>query len=756
MIKKYFDTSYVPWRLMMRLSLVSFVMAVYFVTRPVNLQLFNVIIHILAIVYPLTLSWLCFRGSGTFLWPSHSAHPALPTYRRFSPAFLGMAMLCFTLAEVFWVQRTIAQPITSAAEAYAGVEHYIFLGMYPFLICAVLFLPLQNLPLLPRLRLLLDSLIIIVAITTCFYYFIVAPIFVTGVGTVGEKIVASIFPTADLVLLFCLLLVALRFGGATLRPALIFLSVTVLCLFVNDVSDLYGVLSKSYNELSLSNVTLFLAAIMIVGAAQTVRRMLDKDGSVRAISPNEVERVGLLSPTGCWKAVLPSLLVLIFGLLVFGIWLTGGAQHFHGQILIVYVGSFVVLLLMVLRQFLAMHEINKLQRSVRAKNLSLSMLNVKLEQLAISDSLTELLNHRVLMVKLDEALEHARTTSSTCAVICMDIDHFKTINDGSGHLVGDVVLRNFGMVVKLVLRPTDWVGRWGGDEFMAIVPDVDPFEAYQVAERIRKMIDQRVLAGNGELRVTCSLGVATYPDDASERETLIMLADAAMYEAKRLGRNQTRTAHEPSVQGFGIAVEAPRTLEERDVLGIVEALIALQEIRDHLTSEHERRVSALARKLALKMGLSEEAAYVVSLGGLLHDLGKVTLPDKLLLKKGRLTEQEFSAVRTHPVAGAEVLSTVPTLHEVAAIVRSHHEWMDGSGYPDTLAGEAIPLGARIVAVADAYDVITHHRPYQDAHTTVEALHALLKSSESQFDPYVVAALVRVLAEGPIRQVGDAA
>jgi HD-GYP domain-containing protein (c-di-GMP phosphodiesterase class II) len=226
---------------------------------------------------------------------------------------------------------------------------------------------------------------------------------------------------------------------------------------------------------------------------------------------------------------------------------------------------------------------------------------------------------------------------------------------------------------------------------------------------------------------------------------LVMLADTAMYAAKHLGRNQTRAAREPSVLALNKTVEVPQRLEERKVLGIIEALITLQEGRDRPTSQHERRVAALARRLALDMGLSEEAAYIVSLGGLLHDLGKVALPDKLLLKCGSLTEEEFSTVRTHPVTGSEVLSSVPDLYVVASIVRSHHEWMNGSGYPDKLVGEAIPLGARIVAVVDAYDVITHSRPYQPAHSSTEALHALQKNSGPQFDPRVVDALIRLLA-----------
>lgn len=462
-------------------------------------------------------------------------------------------------------------------------------------------------------------------------------------------------------------------------------------------------------------------------------------------------------PTEHWKAMLPPALVLVFGLLGAGIWMKEGGKNFPGEVLALYIGAFLVLLFMVLRQFLAVYEINRLQGAVRRRNRSLKVLNDQLAQLATIDALTGLPNHRALAEFLNAELARASAEQSACSLLFIDIDHFKLVNDRYGHLVGDAVLRQFGELVATTLRSTDRLGRRGGEEFIAVLPGTSASNAYTVSERIRQNVERHSFIYEGQnLRLTCSLGSVTYPDDADGLDILLMLADAAMYAAKRLGRNQTRAAREPGVLALGMGIAVSEVPETQETLSIVEALVALQEVRDQPTSQHEHRVAELTRKLALKLGLSEPEAYKISLGGLLHDLGKVALPDKLLLKRGRLSEQEFHMVRAHPVTGAHVLNSVPTLHEVATIVRAHHEWMDGSGYPDRLRGEEIPLGARIVAVADAYDVITHNRPYHHAHSSAEALRAIQKSAGPQFDPRVVEVLVQLAEEDSLQSAGDVA
>jgi len=548
-LRKQLDSSYIPWRLLACLLLVSLPIAVFYLTRPVNFVLFNWIINSITILYPSVLALLCWQGSFKLLRP---AGPAASTARRFCPLLLGMALWCFVLAEIAWLRGMIA---LGRSPTFPALEHLVFLGMYPFFLGAFLLLPSRNISLFTRLRIFLDSLLIMTAIATLFYYFILAPVLARSTGTALEKIILSFYPGADLVLMFFLLQMALRVGEAFLRPILIMLGLAITGLFISDASNLHELLSLHYDEFSSADALQLLTGMMIVGAAQAITRMLSK-GDVRdAVSPVEVEQSHLLYPASDWRTLLPSALVLVFSLLTFALWLNKGQQTFPGQFAIVYAGGFTVLVLMVLRQFLAIYEIGMLQRKLQIMNCSLRMLNEQLGQQANTDPLTGLPNHRALIEKLDRALTCARETPGSCAVIFMDIDHFKEVNDHYGHRVGDMVLCRFGELVRSSLRATDQIGRWGGEEFLAILPGVTPDEARQIAERIRRTVEQQVLTCepgmSDTLRLTCSLGVAGYPQDASERDSLFLCADRAMYVAKSLGRNQTRAASEPPVRAMG-------------------------------------------------------------------------------------------------------------------------------------------------------------------------------------------------------------
>ena len=184
------------------------------------------------------------------------------------------------------------------------------------------------------------------------------------------------------------------------------------------------------------------------------------------------------------------------------------------------------------------------------------------------------------------------------------------------------------------------------------------------------------------------------------------------------------------------------------MLAVVESLIAALEARDHPTSLHSRRVAALSQKLALALGLTWSEACIIGMGGLLHDLGKVAMPDSILFKHGKLSQAEIEYMARHPLVGEQILTPLPSLQEVARIVRHHHEWLNGTGYPDSLRDEHIPLGARIVAVADAYDAIISHRVYRQGRASVDALRELSKGAGKQFDPRIVETLENLLMASP--------
>src|SRR5712691_4976696 len=275
-----------------------------------------------------------------------------------------------------------------------------------------------------------------------------------------------------------------------------------------------------------------------------------------------------------------------------------------------------------------------------------------------------------------------------------------------------------------------------------------PFEALDIAEGIRKAVSFHAFEISGGLHLTCSIGVASYPDHACDQDALMTAADQAMYGAKRLGRNQVRALNDPAVTAlFDEAAEGGR--EESALRGTVEALITLVEERDISLKHHSQQVTGLVRDLSLAMEMSVEEVQVVALAGLLHDIGKVAIPDAILQKPGPLTEEEWAQMRRHSVVGAEVIGHIPALRPLVPVIRAHHERWDGQGYPDRLEGEAIPFGARLLMAVDAYLAMTVDRPYQKARAPAVALTELRRCAGSQFDPQVVVALEQVLRGGQL-------
>jgi two-component system cell cycle response regulator len=352
------------------------------------------------------------------------------------------------------------------------------------------------------------------------------------------------------------------------------------------------------------------------------------------------------------------------------------------------------------------------------------VLQERILALATTDPVTGLLNHRALMDRLEQELERAHRYERSCSLLFLDLDHFKALNDGYGHAVGDALLAEFAYLVRTQLRRIDTLGRWGGEEFVVILPELQAEEALHAAEAVRASVAAHPFRVGGGLHLTCSIGLASYPTHAQEGEGWLSAADQAMYGAKRFGRNQVRVANDPAVLALLGASPAEGGREEAMLLGMAEALVTLVEARDQVTGRHSQQVADLAGKL--------------------HDVGKIAIPDAVLQKPGALTQEEWALIRIHPMVGADVVSHIPALRPLAPVIRAHHERWDGQGYPDRLAGEAIPLGARILMVVDAYLAMSIDRPYRKAYAPAVALRELQRCAGSQFDPQVVEALVSLL------------
>jgi diguanylate cyclase (GGDEF)-like protein/putative nucleotidyltransferase with HDIG domain len=408
--------------------------------------------------------------------------------------------------------------------------------------------------------------------------------------------------------------------------------------------------------------------------------------------------------------------------------------------------------------------IHRLYRQVDEQNTRLAGQNARLLALSTTDPLTTLPNHRALSERLEQEVARARRYGHPLSILFFDADHFKRVNDSYGHSTGDIVLQELGRLVGSLLRAGDSTGRYGGEEFLVLLPETTQEEACQVAERIRKTVAESPLATSAVkegIPTTISLGVATFPMDGTTASEVVEQADQAMYWAKRLGRNQVRTSQEAARLCEDEALVATISNLERDSttdgvsleeavrtrqLMTIQSLMWLLDLRDQSIFSHSAQVSDLAGAIARALGESEAQVFAVTTAALLHDLGKIALPDRLLYKAGPLTPTEHALIQQHPTIGAQILEVSPFLHHLMPAVAHHHENWDGTGYPDGLCGENIPLSARIIRVAEAYQAMTTDRPYQRHRANEEARAELARCAGKQFDPTVVQTALRVLTE----------
>jgi len=350
-----------------------------------------------------------------------------------------------------------------------------------------------------------------------------------------------------------------------------------------------------------------------------------------------------------------------------------------------------------------------------------------------TDPLTGLLNRRGFEEAFELEVERARRLESPLTLLVGDLDRFKMLNDRLGHPAGDRALELLGEALTAGVRRIDRVGRMGGEEFALILPETDEHEGYVLAERLRAKVRQNFEADLFPL--TISFGVASYPTHGATTAALLKAADQALYTAKEFGRDcsvifSAETAE--ILQGDSHRTES--TAERR-----VASLVGLASSMD--TAEHSQMVGRYTKLIAVELGLSKELIERVQLAGVLHDIGKISVADSIVNKAGPLTAAEWAEMKKHPEFGARMLERAE-LWDIADWVLAHHERPDGKGYPLGLTGDEIPLEARIVAVADAYEAMTTDRVYRSSigHTAARA--ELRRGSGTQFDPRVVAAFLK--------------
>jgi len=365
---------------------------------------------------------------------------------------------------------------------------------------------------------------------------------------------------------------------------------------------------------------------------------------------------------------------------------------------------------------------------------------------ATVDRLTGVATRQALVESLFNEVVRATRYDRPLSVAFVDIDHFKAVNDTYGHGVGDVVLRGVAQTLAVNLRATDMIGRYGGEEFMMILTETDVEEGAVLSEKLRTLVQRQRYAvhGSPDIAVTISIGIAGGIGNKLRMENLIRDADAAMYSAKSLGRNQTYLFAEPddearvprapiSAAGRARATQVGQLARDAATAALTAVLAPLPHYRGQPSALISTIVVAMAKRLQLPDGEIDR----LRIAALLHDVGKVAVPQEILDKPAALTSAEWRTVVQHPRIGQVILEQAAALKDAVPIILHHHERYAGHGYPFGLRANEIPLGARIVAIADAYDAMINDRPYKRAVSHEHAIAELRRHAGTQFDPELV-------------------
>jgi len=350
------------------------------------------------------------------------------------------------------------------------------------------------------------------------------------------------------------------------------------------------------------------------------------------------------------------------------------------------------------------------------------------------DPLTGLLNHRAFHKRLEQEAENARRSGQPLAVAMMDLDNFKFFNDGYGHSIGDDVLRQVTRALSAACRPGDTLARYGGDEFALLLPGLAAEGAVRLADRLVASlggVGYRPPGYDTVIPLTLSIGIAVFPDDGPERLDTLAAADARLIRVKTGGIRHGELTER-------LRAQLPCSLSDFSMLN---ALVTAVDAKDRYTRRHSEDVMTYSFQIAQELGLDEKTQRQVLLAALLHDVGKIGVPDQILRKPGRLSAEEHEAIKQHPMMGSIIVGAVPGFEGALDAIRHHHERWDGQGYPFGLGGDTIPLMARIMAVADAFSAMTTDRPYRKGMDLRRALCILEEGAGTQWDPACIAAFL---------------
>lgn len=370
---------------------------------------------------------------------------------------------------------------------------------------------------------------------------------------------------------------------------------------------------------------------------------------------------------------------------------------------------------------------------------------------AITDNLTKLYNHRFFIRALSEQFE--KIDNGELSLLVLDLDMFKLYNDLYGHVEGNLALKRVASIITRVVGQKGIVCRYGGEEFTVLLPYHDSQMAFATAEKIRTEM-QRIFFNSDDVTqrfLTASIGICTYPHAAPNGEELLKRADLAMYTAKNQGKNQT-VIYTPRIEHPDMAIgeNSAEPLTKSVYTATIYALTAAIDAKDHYTFGHSQNVAEYTTILASKLALDRSHIEIIREAALLHDIGKIGIPEQILTKTGRLTSEEHDIVKKHVELSITIIKHLPFLNHVVPAVIGHHERWDGTGYPRGLKGENIPLAARCLAITDAFDAMTSNRPYRASLGVNAALNEIRHNSGTQFDPKLAGLFIKLVVDGTIK------
>lgn len=371
-------------------------------------------------------------------------------------------------------------------------------------------------------------------------------------------------------------------------------------------------------------------------------------------------------------------------------------------------------------------------------------IRAELQRQASVDGLTGVYNHRYFYSLLDKYFLKAKAAKQNLTLIMIDLDFFKYYNEAYGHQKGDVVLNSLANLLEQTVGNQGICARYGGDEFAIILPGSTGKQGVALGEKIRQAVEASEFAGMNILpkgHMTVSVGVASFPKHAETKEKLLRKADEALYKAKYTNANKVELY-------YSVFDEIEKMLQdkEKDMLNSMRTLLMVINAKDRYTYGHSERVMHYAMQIGKKMALWEWELQDLTVGALLHDIGKIELSREVLNKNGNLTTAEWELIRLHPSWGADMIRPVSSFGGVVDIILYHHENYNGSGYPEGKKGESIPVGARILRLADSFDAMTTNRPYKDTKPLSLAIKELKSLSGVFYDPEVVECFIEHINE----------